>query len=597
MIGLPKTKKINTLKKDKIKKHFTEVLIIGGGPAGLSAAIELGKKKIKTIIVDDKDSLGGKLILQTHKFFGSVEDSYAGMRGFEIAALLKNKIKNFKDIKVFLNSTIVGIFSDKIIGIYKDKNYEEIKTNKLLIATGAREKMLSFPGNTLPGIYGAGAFQTLLNKDLIKPSNKILIIGAGNVGLITGYHAIQAGIKVKAIIEASPKISGYLVHSNKLNRLGVPILNSHTIIAAYGKNHVDKAIIAKLDNNWQVIPKSYKSIKIDTILIAIGLNEINEFYIKAKKWGMDPYIAGDAEEISEASSAMFSGKIKALKIIKDLYQNIKIPKELTEKAIILKSKPGNFIKRKNLNTKNGVFPIFHCDQKIPCNPCTSVCLKKAIRTDSILDIPYIKDKGSCKGCMACIAICPGLAITLIDFRKDKVEPTITLAYEMNKDKIKINQKVYLTNNKGSILGLSKIKRIINNKKYPKTTLVQIKINNEIANQVTSFRIEHKKENFSNNYYNKIPLLDDAIICRCERISAKEIRKNIREGVKDLNHIKAINRLGMGACGAKTCRPMVWRIFQEEGINLEKITDRTDRPLFLEVPIGALAGIREKNNNA
>ncbi|MGD2037601.1 MAG: 2Fe-2S iron-sulfur cluster-binding protein, partial [Desulfobacterales bacterium] len=150
-----------------------EVLIIGAGPAGLAAAVELGKHGVGTLIIDDKDRPGGKLVLQTHKFFGSVEDSYAGTRGFEIAAILEEEINKLESVEIWLNTTAVGVFSDKIIGAVKgvkNSRYKQIKPKKLLIATGAREKMLSFPGNTLPGIYGAGAFQTLVNRDLIKSS-------------------------------------------------------------------------------------------------------------------------------------------------------------------------------------------------------------------------------------------------------------------------------------------------------------------------------------------------------------------------------------------------------------------------------------------
>jgi sarcosine oxidase subunit alpha len=92
-----------------------DVLIIGAGPAGLAAAVELGKLGVETLIIDDKDRPGGKLVLQTHKFFGSVEDSYAGTRGFEIAAILEEEITKLESVEIWLNTTAVGVFSDKII--------------------------------------------------------------------------------------------------------------------------------------------------------------------------------------------------------------------------------------------------------------------------------------------------------------------------------------------------------------------------------------------------------------------------------------------------------------------------------------------------
>ena len=304
-----------------------DVLIIGAGPAGLAAAVELGKLGVATLVLDDKDRPGGKLVLQTHKFFGSVEDSYAGTRGFEIAAILAEEIGKMDSVDIWLHTTAVGVFSDKIVGAVKgakNKHYRQIRPKKLLIATGAREKMLSFPGNTLPGVYGAGAFQTLVNRDLIKSSEKVLIVGGGNVGLIAGYHAIQAGIEVVALIEALPQVGGYKVHADKLKRLGVPILTGHTVVAATGQDKVEAVTIARLDQDWKVVPDTYKTYAVDTVLIAVGLAEVNEFYLKARQWGMDVFCAGDAQEIAEASAAMFTGKIEGLKIAQSLGQMVSV---------------------------------------------------------------------------------------------------------------------------------------------------------------------------------------------------------------------------------------------------------------------------------
>jgi NADPH-dependent 2,4-dienoyl-CoA reductase/sulfur reductase-like enzyme len=277
--GLPKLPEDDVepqIKAADIKE--VEVLIIGAGPAGLAAAVELGKLGVETLILDDKDRPGGKLVLQTHKFFGSVEDSYAGTRGFEIAAILEEEISKLDSVDMWLNTTAVGVFSDKIVGAVKgikNKRYQRINPQKLLIATGARKKMLSFPGNTLPGVYGAGAFQTLVNRDLVKSSEKVLIVGGGNVGLIAGYHAIQAGIEVVALIEALPQVGGYKVHADKLKRLGVPILTSHTIVAATGQDKVESVTVARLDQDWKVVPDTHKTYAVDTVLIAVGLAEVN----------------------------------------------------------------------------------------------------------------------------------------------------------------------------------------------------------------------------------------------------------------------------------------------------------------------------------
>ncbi len=592
MDGLPRipaADQIPTTANIPVKE--VEVLIIGGGPAGLSAAIELGQLGVDTLIVDDKDRLGGKLVLQTHKFFGSVKDSHAGTRGFEIGRILQDELLTLSSVEVWLNTTAVAVFSDHIVGVEKDNRYHKIKPRKLLVATGAREKMLSFPGNTLPGVYGAGAFQTLVNRDLVKSSEKVLIVGGGNVGLIAGYHAIQADIAVVALIEALPQVGGYKVHADKLKRLGVPIYTSHTVVSANGTQKVESVTIARLDENWNVMPDTHKTFTVDTVLIAVGLAEVNEFYLKARQWGMDVYCAGDAQEIAEASAAMFTGRIEGRKIAQTLNIEVgQIPQEWDSKATILKSKPGPETRRRPPEKTDGVFPIFHCYQEVPCNPCTSVCPVGAVKTqeDKITGLPYMVDIDACTGCASCLAVCPGLSVTMVDFREDPSHPLVTLPYEVWREKVEIGQNVPVTDLDGAILGYFPVEKVSSRRKYPGTLLVQLKVHKDVAKSAVGIWVQEKQIEPS-TIYEKEPPPDEAIVCRCERVTAGEIRNIIRSDIRDLNQIKALTRAGMGACGSKTCRPMIWRIFQEEGIDLKSVTDRVDRPLFVEVPIGVFAG--------
>ena len=240
---LPEVKNIPTLKT--VPEIKIPVLIIGGGPAGLSAAIELGKLGVNVILVDDKHRLGGKLVLQTHRFFGSTDAVYAGTRGIDIATKLEKELRSHPSIQIWTQSTCLAVFSDKKVGILKNgSEYVLIEPEVVLVASGAREKFLAFNGNTLPGVYGAGAFQTLVNRDLVKPAEKLFIIGGGNVGLIAGYHALQAGIGVVGLVEALPECGGYKVHKDKLVRMGVPIYTSHTILSANGTEKVESVTIA-----------------------------------------------------------------------------------------------------------------------------------------------------------------------------------------------------------------------------------------------------------------------------------------------------------------------------------------------------------------
>lgn len=590
--GLPLLPEADSkLKLQDIELVKTDVLIIGGGPAGLSAALQLGLHKIRTVLIDDKNKLGGKLVLQTHKFFGSVEDSFAGTRGNDIGAQLAESVLKDEHIDVWLNSTVLYVFSDQKIGVIKDGKYVLIEPRIILNAAGAREKFLRFQGNTLAGIYGAGAFQTLVNRDLVKPADRLFIVGGGNVGLIAGYHALQAGINVVGLVEALPKCGGYKVHEDKLKRLGVPIYTSHTVVSANGNETVESITIAALDPDFRIIPGTEKSFLCDTVLIAVGLEPVSEFAEEAIAAGFKVYSAGDAQEIAEASSAMFNGKITGLKIAAELGAAVEeIPDSWYEKARTLKSPPGKVSEQKLIPDELGVFPVIHCLQEIPCNPCSTVCPTGSIKIkgDPILGLPYFE--GSCIGCGKCVAICPGLAITLVDYRKDPVNPVVTLPYEVKNHTVAVDDFVQANDINGKSLGKYIVNQITDIKGNNRTQLIRIRVPAEIAKSVVSFRIQSEKVSEANdNLPVRDGLADNEMVCLCERVTAGEIRKLIRKGVRDLNQIKAITRAGMGPCGSKTCDNLIKQLFRKEGIDLKGIEPNTRRPLFVEVPLGKFAG--------
>ena len=265
--GLPALPTDDALPKFReIPSIETDVLVIGGGPAGINAAIELGLLGAKTLVVDDKNEFGGKLTLQTHTFFGSRDDCYAGTRGIEIARILTHQLERFPSVSVMLGTTAVGAFHDRQVGLQQGQNYVLVKPRAVLVACGAREKNLAFPGCDLPGVYGAGAFQTLLNRDLVKPTERLFIVGGGNVGLITGYHAIQAGITVVGLVEALPQCGGYKVHLDKLRRLGVPVLTSHTVLKAEGREKLERITIAAVDRHFKPVAGTEKSHRVSSPL-------------------------------------------------------------------------------------------------------------------------------------------------------------------------------------------------------------------------------------------------------------------------------------------------------------------------------------------
>ena len=595
LTSLPKESHHNSF--SAIKEVKIPVLIVGGGPAGLAAAIELGKAGIETILIDDKAELGGKLTLQTHRFFGSKNAVYAGTRGIKIANLLTDEINKYPSIQFWLNSTALAVFSDKKIGILKEKNkYVLVKPDHLLVACGAREKFLAFQGNTLPGVMGAGAFQTLVNINHVVPSKRLFIIGGGNVGLIAGYHALQAGIDVAGLIEALANCSGYKVHLDKLQRLGVPILTSHTILSANGKDHVESVTIAKIDQEFQPISGSERTIPCDCVLVAVGLDPIDELFIKASEFSIPTTKAGDADEVAEASAAIYSGKISSFKIINNLNkEDSEIPTDLVSQKDILASKPGHTKTETPPEKRYGIYPVFHCTQEIPCDPCAHLCPLSLIHVDEtdIRKLPIYKEVvRTCSGCSNCVAGCPGLAITLVDYRIDVKNPTVSIPSEFESDRIKKGGLISVNDTQGKFLADLKVEEIIEKKGFQSTRLIKVNADATIAEKIAGFRLQ-KTEQILESYSPTSNISNETIICRCERISAGEIRDLIHKGYRDLNEIKTISRVGMGACGGKTCQSLILQIMKQEGVSLKEVTLQTKRPLFVEVPMKIFAGLISK----
>ncbi len=590
------------LKQAERRALHTDILVIGGGPAGLSAAYELGKMGFQVVVADDKDRLGGKLVLQTHKFFGSEKDCYAGVRGIDIALKLEKKLKKLPTVTILKNSPVVGIFKDRKAGIYKDyDSYLLVEFTALVVASGAREKNLLFPGNDLPGVLGAGAFQTLVNRDLVAASKRILVLGSGNVGLIAAYHALQAGMQVVGIVEIMGKINGYKVHADKIRRMGVPIHLNTTILKAEGaalagslESGADirlcRVLTAKVDDRFKPMPNTLLCYEVDTLLIAAGLAPCDEFLRQAQSYGILAIAAGDAEEIAEASSAMFGGKIAAYNLARMLGKKQELEPSWLSTKDILKSKPGESFSRSPLAPQAEWRPVFFCSEEIPCNPCATVCPVSAISLRSIrgtiMDLPYFSGH-TCIGCFSCVAICPGLAISLVRKLSD-TSAEVVLPWEFSVD-FPDGQLMELVGQEGEYIETAPV---IGRRKNPKnnTWLLHFKTSLNNASRIAGIRVQAEEVSrplVSKPYQDSSTDENDPIVCRCERVRLAEIVAFIKENhVRDINQLKTL-RVGMGACGGKTCSQLLDKAFLLAGVDPAEVEPGSLRPLFMEMPIGEI----------
>jgi len=194
-----------------------------------------------------------------------------------------------------------------------------------------------------------------MNVEGVVPGQRVLMVGAGNIGLIVSYQLAQAGVETAAVIEAAPTIGGYLVHASKIRRIGIPIRTGYTVKEAYGDGKIEGAVICRVDASWKMVAGTEEDIKCDTICLAVGLIPLSALcwqagcklaYIRELS-GHVPlvdrymqtsnpkiYAAGDVSGIEEASSAMVEGRLAGYSAALSLgYGRDKAPK-LREEAIL-----------------------------------------------------------------------------------------------------------------------------------------------------------------------------------------------------------------------------------------------------------------------
>ncbi|QTA37133.1 FAD-dependent oxidoreductase [Thermosipho ferrireducens] len=598
-------------------KH--QALVIGAGPAGLCGAIAMAENGVDVLVVDEGLEPGGQLPKQTHKFFGH-EGFFASLRGFEIGKILIERARK-NGVKLLLKTTVAGIYEDAIVLYNRElEKTQELKVDYILIATGASEKFISFKKNYLPGIYGAGAVQTLMNQYRTLPGKNFIIIGAGNIGLILGYQLLQAGANVKAIIEASSKVGGYAVHANKIKRMGVPIILNHTIVEAIGEEKVNGAIIAKVDASFKPIPGTEREFVVDTICLAVGLQPNVELaaqigarieyvpklggYVPYRDENMktsleNVYIAGDLASIEEATTAMIEGYIAGYNIAqkitgKDFSEQItKMKRELVEfRKGPFSQKVREGLKHFNISFSEGGYrtkiqnneePVgklrvkIECPQNIPCNPCETSCPTGAITVgENINGIPHV-DYDKCIGCGICVTKCPGLAIFLIqEFEKSSI---VGIPYEFELPDE--NEKVILLDKNGNEIGYGKVEKIVKNNRFH-THIVFLNIPKGFENDVRHFK--------------KIVKNYEEIICRCESITRKEIEDAIEEGFTDFEELRRYLRISMGPCGGRVCRLQTLSIISEKtGIPISELDSGRYRPPSIPLSFKAILNGEDDKN--
>lgn len=308
----------------------TDLLIIGGGPAGLHAAYVAALHGSKTVIVDESFSLGGQLRQQTQQI-NHLPDPLESQTGIALAETLTKRLGNL-DVTILLKHTMIGAYKDGRVGVSNGENTIPIAAKKVLVTTGAAEEAFAFPGWTLPGVMTVGAAQILMNREHVKPGKNAIVIGSNDFALEVAKQLVENGVFLQGIVEEKDRLKA----SNKetvqfLETAGVPIYLNSSIIQASGNGEVEKVIISHQEAN--------KEMDIDLVCIGKGVTPILEpleildcdftyeqdlggwvpkYHLTMETSQSSVYVAGNAAGITDMGAILLTAEIASVGVIESL---------------------------------------------------------------------------------------------------------------------------------------------------------------------------------------------------------------------------------------------------------------------------------------
>jgi thioredoxin reductase/bacterioferritin-associated ferredoxin len=472
---------MTSLDPARLVRREIPLVIIGGGPGGLSAAIAAATAGAKVLVIDENLQPGGQIYRQLPETFQTAEPGRLGADYIDGRSLLK-EVQNLSDAITIWNDALVwSVFESNQLAIARGNELVLLDANAIVVATGAYERPVPVPGWTLPGVMTAGGAQVLLKSQRIRPGQRALLAGAGPLQLVVANQMLDAGMEVVAVAESNTTAGAWrflpdLMHQPglmiqglkylyRLKRAGVQILQSHVLQGLQGTQEVEQAFLGKVDSRCRPIAGEVKRFEVDTVCIGYGL--IPTTWVTSMlgcRHVYAPMIGGWVPQFDENMQT---------------------------------DQPGVFV------AGDGA---------------------------GIAGVLVAKMEGTLAGLY-------GAAHAGI-ISEDKAAQTARAVRK-------------------KLAAMGKFRRAI----------------------------DHMYRIYPDLYAN---VTDDTIICRCEGITAGEIRKAVRQGTMNLNDIKKRTRSGMGYCQGTHCLPTIAAMLAREfGARPEDIPMMTTRPPARPIPLSLL----------
>ena len=267
-----------------MKNYKTDVVIVGGGSAGMAAAIEVKKAGLDVLIIERDYELGGILLQCIHNGFG-LHEFGEELTGPEFAQRFINQVNELK-IPYLLDTMVIEITPDKVVYAVNNKDgLIMIKSKAIILSMGCRERTrgaINIPGFRPAGIFTAGQAQRFVNMEGYLPGKSYVILGSGDIGMIMARRLTWEGCQVKAVVEINPYVSGLIRNQVQcLEDYNIPLILGYTVTKIHGKERVQGVTISKVDRNFDRIIGADRFIECDTLLLSVGLIPENELTLKA----------------------------------------------------------------------------------------------------------------------------------------------------------------------------------------------------------------------------------------------------------------------------------------------------------------------------